>query len=203
MNIAYIYEDDPLFERKIENAATGLKPACKKILKRVSKTNAVIVADYITSMQTEMNRSDDYKKAIIMLLCKFSQINKDKTFKQMTRQDVISFLDRLRKPETADPLHKWIGTYNLYGIYLLRFFKWLYHPVEPNKRPTLRGGILPNIHRGSKVCRYQGRLHVHLTAAVTAISNITVNYITTSGAVSGNPCQVAFCRRNLYEWCIT
>jgi integrase len=135
MNIAYAYEDDLLFERKIENATAGLKPACKKILKRVSKTNAAIIADYIFSMQTEMNPSNDYKKAIIMLLCKYSQFHKDKTFKHMTRQDLISFLDRFRKPETVDPLHKWIGTYNLYGIYLLRFFKWLYHPdVEPNKR---------------------------------------------------------------------
>jgi len=135
MNIAYAYEDDLLFERKIENATAGLKPACKKILKRVSKTNAAIIADYIFSMQTEMNPSNDYKKAIIMLLCKYSQFHKDKTFKHMTRQDLISFLDRFRKPETVDPLHKWIGTYNLYGIYLLRFFKWLYYPdVEPNKR---------------------------------------------------------------------
>ena len=94
MNIVCIYEDDPIFERKIENATAGLKPACKKILKRVSKTNAVIIADYITSMQTEMNPSDNYKKDIIMLLCKFSQINQDKTFKQMIRQDVriIEFL---------------------------------------------------------------------------------------------------------------
>jgi len=122
-------------KRKIGNATAGLKPACKKILKRVSRINAVIIADYITSMQTEMNPSDDYKKAIITLLCKFSQINKDKIFKQMTRQDIIAFLDRLRKSESEDPLHKWIGTYNLYGIYLLRFFKWLYNPdVEPNKR---------------------------------------------------------------------
>ena len=135
MNIAYVYEDDPLFERKIGNATAGLKPACKKILKRVSRINAVIIADYITSMQIEMNPSDAYKKDTIVLLCKFSQINKDKIFKQMTRQDVIAFLDRFRKSETADPLHKWIGTYNLYGIYLLRFFKWLYYSdVEPHKR---------------------------------------------------------------------
>ena len=134
MDIAYGYEDNPLFDRKIENATTVLKPACKKILYRISKKNAAIIADYIISMRTEINPSDHYRNVII-LLCKFSQINKDKTFKQITRQDVISFLDRLRKPETADPLHKWIGTYNLYGIYLLRFFKWLYHPdVEPNKR---------------------------------------------------------------------
>ena len=103
MNIAYIYEDDPLFERKIGNATAGLKPACKKILKRVSRINAVIIADYITSMQIEMNPSDAYKKDTIVLLCKFSQINKDKIFKQMTRQDVIAFLDRFRKSETADP----------------------------------------------------------------------------------------------------
>jgi integrase len=48
---------------------------------------------------------------------------------------LTAFLDSFRKPETVDPLHKWIGTYNLYGICFLRFFKWLYYPdVEPNKR---------------------------------------------------------------------
>lgn len=85
MSIAYVYEDDPLFERKIENVTAGLKPACKKILKRVSKINAVIIADYITSMQIEMNPSDDYKKAIIMLLCQFSQFYKDKASVEMCR----------------------------------------------------------------------------------------------------------------------
>jgi integrase len=34
-------------------------------------------------------------------------------------------------------MHKWIGTYNLRRIYLLRFFKWLYNPnLDPDKRPT-------------------------------------------------------------------
>jgi integrase len=135
MQTAYVYEDNPFFEIKIENATEGLKQACKKILKRVSKKNAVIIADYISSMQTEINPSDRYKEAIIKLLCKFSQSNKDKPFKQITRQEVIAYLDSVRKSETVDHLHKWIGTYNLYGIYFLRFFKWLYYPdVEPNKR---------------------------------------------------------------------
>ena len=135
VNNAYVYDDSLLFERKIENATIGLIPACRKILKMVSKINATIIGDYITAMQTEINPSDRYKKAIIILLCKFSQSNKDKPFEQITRQDVIAFLDRLRKPERVDPLHRWIGTYNLYGIYLLRFFKWLYSPdAKPNKR---------------------------------------------------------------------
>jgi hypothetical protein len=33
-------------------------------------------------------------------------------------------------------MHKWIGTYNLFRIHLLRFFKWLYYPdIEPGQRP--------------------------------------------------------------------
>jgi integrase len=33
-------------------------------------------------------------------------------------------------------LHKWIGSYNLYRIHFIRFFKWLYAPeLTPEKRP--------------------------------------------------------------------
>jgi integrase/recombinase XerD len=48
----------------------------------------------------------------------------------------LEFLDHLRKPEASDPLHKWIGTYNIYRMHIVRFFKWLCHPdIEPQKRP--------------------------------------------------------------------
>jgi hypothetical protein len=54
----------------------------------------------------------------------------------MTRQDIISFLDSFRKPDSSDPLRKWIGTYNTFRIIVLKFFKWLYYPdIEPCKRP--------------------------------------------------------------------
>ncbi len=55
----------------------------------------------------------------------------------MTRQDLINFLDKIRKPEQTDPLHKWIGAYELNRIILLRFFRWLYSPdIAPSaKRP--------------------------------------------------------------------
>ena len=144
MDIAYAYENSPLFDRKIENATSSLEPTYKKILQRISKKNAAIIADYITSMETEINPSNHYKKHVIILLSKFSQRNNNKPFEQMIRQDVIAYLDSFRKPETFDPLHKWIGTYNLYGIYFLRFFKWLYYPnVEPNKR--VRPPVVDNI----------------------------------------------------------
>jgi hypothetical protein len=55
----------------------------------------------------------------------------------MTREDVLQYLNSNRRSEESDPLHKWIGTYNLRRIYLQRFFKWLYYPeLEPSKRPS-------------------------------------------------------------------
>ena len=79
-------------------------------------------------MKTEINPSDNYRKDNIRILYTFSKYNKNKSFKTITRDDIISFLDSYRRPEAADPLHKWIGTYNLFRMYLLRFFKWLYYP---------------------------------------------------------------------------
>lgn len=64
----------------------------------------------------------------------------------LTRSNVIAFLESLRKTETLDPMHRWIGTYNLFRIYLLRFFKWLYYPdIEPDKRP--KPSIVENLAR--------------------------------------------------------
>jgi hypothetical protein len=52
-----------------------------------------------------------------------SRYIKNKPFAEMTRKDIINFLDSFRKSEKLDPLHKWIGTYNLYLVRIIRFFK--------------------------------------------------------------------------------
>ena len=71
------------------------------------------------SMKTETNLSDSYRKSVILLLSKFSIFFKNqKSFKSITREDVLKFLDSFRKPESVDSLHKWIGTYNTYRIHL-------------------------------------------------------------------------------------
>jgi hypothetical protein len=95
-------------------------------------------------MNSEINPADNYRRDNIILLIRFSKFHHNKAFKQIVREDVLSFLDSLRKPEAADPLHRWVGTYNLFRIYLLRFFKWLYYPgVEPDKRS--KSAIMENI----------------------------------------------------------
>jgi integrase len=95
-------------------------------------------------MRTEINLSDNYRRDLIILLCRFSRNNHHKPFDQIAREDVISFLDSFRKAEEIDSLHKWIGTYNLYRTHVLRFFKWLYYPDIPaDKRP--KPGVIKNI----------------------------------------------------------
>jgi integrase len=88
-------------------------------------------------MKSEVNLSDSYRRDVIEVLTKLSKFhNNNKDFKDMTRGDILSYLGSFNKPEESDPLHKWIGTYNLYRIHVQRFFKWLYYPaIEHKKRP--------------------------------------------------------------------
>ena len=125
----------PEIDARISAITEGLHNEFFNGLKSISKENASIIIDYILAMMTETNPSDNYRKDNIRLLYSFSKFNKDKPFKCITRDEVVSFLNVRRKPESLDPLHKWVGTYNQYRIYLIGFFKWLYLPSkEHNKR---------------------------------------------------------------------
>jgi integrase len=140
LNSIIITSTSGIIERKIENVTEGLSSQNVNLLHRMlpsNKENVLIICDYISSLKSEVNLADHYRKDVIFLLCKFSAyFENTKTFKEVVREDVLLFLDSFRKAEAADPLHKWIGTYNIYRIHLLRFFKWLYSPdIEPDKRP--------------------------------------------------------------------
>ena len=132
--------NDPLLDRKIEEVVSGLFPYYSNVLGKVAlsnKENALTIISYINAMRTEANLSDNYRRDLILLLSRFSNyFQNNLSFKEITRDNLLAFLDSFRKPESADPLHKWIGTYNIHRMHLTRFFKWLYSPdIEPNKRP--------------------------------------------------------------------
>jgi hypothetical protein len=99
-------------------------------LTNITRKNCKIIVDYILTMQTEIGPSQTYRIDTINKLKYFAEFHNPKPFTDMTRQDVIDFLDRFRKPEPVDPLHKWVSTYESYRIVLLRFFKWLYQPTS-------------------------------------------------------------------------
>jgi integrase/recombinase XerD len=136
---------DSLFDRKIDLITEGIDRFFVSKLRGLSKDNALTIIDYIISMKNEINLSDNYRKLNIFALQSLSMFLKNKkTYKELTRDDVLQFLDSLRKPEASDPLHKWIGTYNIYRILFIRFFKWLYHPnLEQKKRP--KPDVIENI----------------------------------------------------------
>jgi hypothetical protein len=47
-------------------------------------------------------------------------VERQRSFKDFTIEDILSFLDRFRRAESVDPLHKWICTYNNYSCIYLR-----------------------------------------------------------------------------------
>lgn len=136
-----------LLDQKIDIIAAGLPPSYGRNLQELpNQQNKKTIIEYISAMKTETNMSNGYRKENIDVLRRFSIFTQNKNFHDMTRDDILAFLDNCRRNETTDPLHKWIGTYNQYRIYLLRFFKWLYSPnIEQDKRKT--PSVLENIPR--------------------------------------------------------
>src|SRR5215208_4805315 len=117
------------FGRKLETVTAGLPREFSGLLQnKIPKEDAMTVIDYIISLKAEINPSGNYRRDIVKCLTRFIAFchkeREAKKLKQLDRKDVLAFLDSLRKSGIVDPLHKWIGTYNLYRIYLIRFFKW-------------------------------------------------------------------------------
>jgi integrase/recombinase XerD len=113
----------------------------------IGRQNIEIICNYLIAMNAEINPAIMSRRNLLVVLCYLSEFHHNKKlFSKMTRDNVLAYLDSLRKPEASDPQHQWIGTYNLRRIYFLRFFKWLYNPdLEPKNRPTPE--VMTNIHK--------------------------------------------------------
>jgi uncharacterized protein YjcR len=117
---------DSLLDRKITLATEGFTTKfCELTLKdgkKLSKENALVVAEYIISMKREINPRLSYLRYTIQFLSELARTN-SKQYKDMSDQDIYRYLDSNRKPDSQDSLHKWIGSYNIKRIILIRFFK--------------------------------------------------------------------------------
>ena len=109
--------------RKIDLITAGLHPFIyKDLTQNVSSGNAVEIAEYILAMKAETNLSDTYRKLTIQTLSLLSRFIRNKSFIHMTREEVIFYLDSLRRSDVIDPLDKWIGTYNLKNLLQVALF---------------------------------------------------------------------------------
>jgi integrase/recombinase XerD len=118
---------------KIERATEGLR---QQFITRLTDhrygANALTIANFLLAAKTESNISDGYREDLIFTLCKLSNfIGKD--FKHFTREDILTYLDSYRTTEAKNPLHTWIGTYNLHRMFIVKFFRWLFYPNMASK----------------------------------------------------------------------
>jgi integrase/recombinase XerD len=138
-------EKDRELDRKITLVTEGFTTTkyCELILRdrsRLSRENALTACDYIIDMKREINPSLNTIRTTIQFFSELCKRVKNKRFEEMTRDDLLLFLDRCRKLDNDDPMHKWINSYNSKRGVLFRFFKWLqYRNVtgDPHKRNEL------------------------------------------------------------------
>jgi hypothetical protein len=134
-----------IIDRKISSATEGLKRYIENWLRtRTSNGNALTISEYILLLRREINPSQNYTILQIQALVELSEYLKQKQFNQTTHEDLLSFLDKFRKTEEKDPLHKWIGTYNLKREILRQFLPWLNDP-DTDRNHRSRPKIMENI----------------------------------------------------------
>jgi integrase/recombinase XerD len=133
---------DETLERKIVMATEGVRTkfieSTLRDRKRLSAENALTVSEYMILMKREINPRLTYVRYTVQFLSELSRcIGIRRAFQDMTKEDILQYLESLRRPEALDPLHKWIGSYNLKRSIIVKFFKWLYYPdIEPTQRPN-------------------------------------------------------------------
>jgi integrase len=134
---------DPNFDRKLDLITAGARPHIREhLLTRITTVNCKTIIAYILALQAENNPSQGYRIDIISKLKQLAEFHHPKSFHDMTREDIIEFLDRLRKPESVDPLHHWQGSYANNLAIIKPFFIWLGFPsVVENLRPPKRKEI--------------------------------------------------------------
>src|SRR5207253_5107646 len=97
--------------------------------------NASVIYDYILAEQTDINIKESTKEGKIKVLIWLSNyLANTKTFHQMTKQDILNYLNHLKRPNSEDPNQKWVGSYNGRQVIFNKFFRWLYNPDEPNPK---------------------------------------------------------------------
>lgn len=72
--------NDQYFDRRVENVTEGLNPDCYKQFYQIPYNNAITVADYILSLKSEINPSNNYRRDNIRLLIRFSIFHHNKAF---------------------------------------------------------------------------------------------------------------------------
>ena len=93
---------------RISIICEGLIPYFKELIVRTGETNSSTIIDFLLAIRIENNISLSTKSNYIVTISFLSSFHKNKLFKQMIRDDILSFLDSFQ------PGHKKTPTIYLY-----------------------------------------------------------------------------------------
>ncbi|MRN41698.1 MAG: hypothetical protein FIO02_11750 [Nitrosopumilales archaeon] len=89
-------------EKKIDSITQyNSKPYFRAALKKlaiVNPENANVICDYLLAEQIDMNIKESTKEGKIKVLIWLSNYLANKTFHQITKQDILDYLNSLKRP---------------------------------------------------------------------------------------------------------
>jgi hypothetical protein len=141
-------------QEKIESITEGALPLYLKSmfsdLASANLQNAQILYNFLLTGHIEQNLALRTSLNHMQILCYFNRYLAYKSFERITKDDVLNYLASLRRPETDDPTHKWIGTFNVRQMILNKFFRWLYNQNEGDNKKWITPPCMQGIRQLSK-----------------------------------------------------
>ena len=135
---------------KIETITQHQRPYLRKILLHIAAANpknAKILCDYIIAEQNEINIKESTKQGKIKNLAWLIRFLNNKNLQAINKEDILLYLNSLRKPLSVDPSQRSIGTYNSRQMIFLKFFKWLFNPDEPDPKKRITPPCMVGVRR--------------------------------------------------------
>jgi len=105
---------------------------------------AGILCDYLIAEEDQINIKASTKEGKIKSLEWLADYLNNKPFREITKNDILQYLNSLKRPALDDPTHKSVGTYNARMIFL-KFFRWLYNPDEPDHKKRVHLSVCPEL----------------------------------------------------------
>ncbi len=125
---------------KISQISKGQKQYIRRLLDNIlghSSDNEEKICNFIIAERNEINIKESTVEWHIKVLGQLLKFHDFKEFTNITKDDVLNYLNSLRKSSTEDPTNKSIGNRNNKQRVLLKFFKWMYNPeLDHKNRPT-------------------------------------------------------------------
>jgi integrase len=125
---------DGTIESVTKNLSVPYFGSLLRKLAAASPHNAFVICEHILAEQTQYNAKASTIEGKLKRLVWLSRYLNNKPFEEMTKQDILLYLNSRRKSLDDDPKQKWIGFYNSCRIVFSKFFRWYYNKDQPDVR---------------------------------------------------------------------